>query len=419
MSLHKRLYLILPLAAFFFVPATKAEQAGEPDYSLQLDENQQLTMRDVLRATFESNPQQHLFQALDGEVRAYELYAGGLLPDMPALSLRHQTDAIGNRRGEYEWEAELELPVWLPGQRAARKTLAQAIGDNLAAGRDALMLHLADVVREIIWGIRMLANDLELAEFRLKTAEDLVSDVQRRFQAGELARTDVMLAQNETLTAQTQVVHAAASLRQAEQAYMVMTGLNEIPAHPEELSADKVAVADNHPLLREADGHLTMARRERVLAGVERRENPHLLISARNIRGPFDDLNNNSFGVTFRIPLATRSGTARSLAAAESGIARAVAEREQLLRVVAAAMNEAGINLETTRRELEILESQNAIAQENRRLMQKAFDLGEADLVDLMRVQAIGYEAERALRSKKIQLQWDIARHNQAAGVLP
>jgi len=53
------------------------------------------------------------------------------------------------------------------------------------------------------------------------------------------------------------------------------------------------------------------------------------------------------------------------------------------------------------------------------RLAQKAFDLGETDLVHLMRVQALAYEAERALASRKIQLQWDIARYNQAVGVLP
>ncbi|HSW40531.1 MAG TPA: TolC family protein [Acidobacteriota bacterium] len=419
MRLNKRPFLMLTLASILGAAAMQAGQDAEPERMRRLTENRQLTLRDILDATFESNPQRHLLRALDGEVRAHELHAGGLLPDIPALSLHHQSDAIGNRRGEYELEAELELPVWLPGQRAARKALARAIDGNLDAGRDALMLYLAGELRESIWEIRMLTDELELAEFRLQTAEHLQNDVTRRFQAGELAQTDVMLAQNETLSAQTQVVRAAAVLQHAEQAYTVLTGLSEVPARPEESSAENLTVATDHPLLREADSRLAIARGERVLAGVERRGNPQILISARNVRGPFDDLNNNSFGLTFRIPLSTRSGTALSLAAAESGIARGVAELEQVRRVVATALNEAGVNLETTRRELEILRRQNAIARENRRLMQKAFDLGEADLVDLMRVQAISYEAERALRSKTIQLQWNIARHNQAAGVLP
>jgi hypothetical protein len=36
-----------------------------------------------------------------------------------------------------------------------------------------------------------------------------------------------------------------------------------------------------------------------------------------------------------------------------------------------------------------------------------------------MRVQAQTYEAERAFTTRQIQVQWDIARYNQAVGVLP
>jgi outer membrane protein TolC len=59
------------------------------------------------------------------------------------------------------------------------------------------------------------------------------------------------------------------------------------------------------------------------------------------------------------------------------------------------------------------------IAKEGAKLAQKAFQLGEIDLVSLIRVQAQTYEAERAFTTRKIQVQWDIARFNQAVGVLP
>ena len=49
----------------------------------------------------------------------------------------------------------------------------------------------------------------------------------------------------------------------------------------------------------------------------------------------------------------------------------------------------------------------------------EAFKLGETDLVSLLRVQAQANEIERAFTSRQIQLQWDIARYNQAVGVLP
>jgi outer membrane protein TolC len=107
------------------------------------------------------------------------------------------------------------------------------------------------------------------------------------------------------------------------------------------------------------------------------------------------------------------------LAAAESNIAKAMSERDRVRFEMETALHEAEHNLEVTRAELEITTRRNQIAQENLRLANKAFSLGESDLVSLLRVQALAYEAERALSSRKIQLQWDITRYNQAVGVLP
>ena len=107
------------------------------------------------------------------------------------------------------------------------------------------------------------------------------------------------------------------------------------------------------------------------------------------------------------------------LAAAETNVAKAMSERERLQYVMETALHEAEHNLEVTRAELGVVTQQNQIAQDNLRLGKKAFALGETDLVSLMRVQSLAYEAERALSSRKIQLQWDTARYNQAVGVLP
>lgn len=72
-----------------------------------------------------------------------------------------------------------------------------------------------------------------------------------------------------------------------------------------------------------------------------------------------------------------------------------------------------------SRAELTIASLQFQIAKESIRLAQKAFKLGEFDLVSLLRVQAQTSEAERNFTSRQIQLQWDTARYNQAVGVLP
>lgn len=390
--------------------------AGEVD---DLTVNPELSVQAVLDHAVERNPQRHLLQALDGEVQARYRHARGTLPLAPAVALRHQNDAIGSGRGEREWEAELELPVWLPGQRAARENVAQGAQNELATSRDGLRLQVAGVLRDAIWDVGMNLANVELAGLRLKTAEALQRDVQRRHQAGELAKTDLMLAENETLQAKSALLRAEAELRHAQHRYRQLTGLSDIPAQPQETQSDQAGLDEQHPLLREAEAKIALANSERDLVRLERRENPQVMLGARSERGSSADPYNTSIGVRVRIPLPSETRSAPLLAAAETNVAKAVSERERLRYALETALHEAEHNLEVTRAELEIATQQHALARENQRLAQKAFDLGETDLVHLMRVQALAYEAERALASRKIQLQWDIARYNQAVGVLP
>lgn len=82
-------------------------------------------------------------------------------------------------------------------------------------------------------------------------------------------------------------------------------------------------------------------------------------------------------------------------------------------------MHEAEHNLSVSRKELTLAAKQHEIARESLRLAEKAFQLGETDLVSLLRVQAQAFEAERAFTTRKVQVQWEIARYNQTVGVLP
>ncbi len=101
------------------------------------------------------------------------------------------------------------------------------------------------------------------------------------------------------------------------------------------------------------------------------------------------------------------------------GVGYALTEREKLRTALEAMMHEAEHNLSVSRVELTIATKQYEIAKESAKLAQKAFSLGETDLVSLLRVQAQTYDTERAFTTRQIQLQWDIARYNQVVGVLP
>ena len=68
---------------------------------------------------------------------------------------------------------------------------------------------------------------------------------------------------------------------------------------------------------------------------------------------------------------------------------------------------------------LDVVIKQNVIAQQNLNISRKAFQLGELDLSDLMRIQTQTFNTERALKNQQVQQLWNIARYNQAVGELP
>ncbi|MEQ1601065.1 MAG: TolC family protein [Methylophilaceae bacterium] len=384
-----------------------------------LSVNPELTLASVVEKTFERNPQQQVLRAGSQVVEAKNIHASSLLPAAPAISVRHQNDKIGSGRNQREWEAGLEIPVWLPGQRSARVAVATDAQTELSASRAGLKLILAGQVRDALWDIAMQTGYVDLAQSRFNAAEALQRDVQKRYKAGELAKTDFMLAQNETLQAQTLLLRASAELKHAEHRYWMLTGLKELPAKQDEPLSGKAELDDNHPLLIEAASRVGLAQGERNLVQVEKRENPQVTVGGRYEQGAFDTAYNASVGVALRVPFSYGARTAPMLANAEMGLANAMSERDKLLLVLQAAQHEAEHNLEVTHAELKIVETQNQLAQENLRLAKKAFALGESDLVALMRIQALAQEAERNLRNRQTQLQWDTARYNQAVGVLP
>lgn len=390
----------------------------ESDHLDALSVSPTLTLGEVLEKTFIRNPMQANLQSRDAVVSARKRVADAMLPAAPAVSLLHQNDIVGSGRGEREWQAALELPVWLPNQRNNRLKVADASQSSVSVSRDSLKLQVAGQLREALWDIAMNDELLALAANKLELANKLQLDVEKRHRAGEMARTEVMLAQQETLRAEKEKLRAEAEVMHARHRYYLLTGLREIPTNYQE----KQSLLEDYSqssIWLEAQSKVGLAETERELVQVESHGNMQVLLNMRSSKGAFDNVANDSVGVQVRIPLGTEVSAAPVKAAAEQVLGSALSEREALRLALEAAMHEAEHNLTVSRAELVIAGKQYEIAKESARLAEKSFKLGESDLVSLLRVQAQSFEAERAFATRKIQVQWDTARYNQAVGVLP
>lgn len=410
----------------FALPAEKQAESSPSavqsshnvDHFDELKINPALQLSEVLEKAYARAPMQASLQSRDAMVLAKNRVANAMLPSAPAIGLIHQNDAIGSGRGERDWQAELELPVWQQKQRDNRLKVADAIQSSTIASRQSLKLQVAGQLRETLWNIAANDNHLSLAINKLQVAQKLQSDVGKRYQAGELARTDAMLAEQEVLRVEKEKVRAEAELMHARHRYYLLTGLRELPASYQEQQSSLEDYSQS-PIWLEAQSKLGLAETERDLAQIESRENMRVLLNMRSSKGAFDTTDNNSVGVHVRVPFGSETSAAPIRAAAEMVVGNALTEREAMRFELEAAMHEAEHNLSVSRAELSIATKQYEIAKESFSLAQKAFQLGETDLVSLMRVQAQTFEAERAFTTRQIQVQWDIARYNQTVGVLP
>ena len=321
--------------------------------------------------------------------------------------------------GETEWEAGIEMPIWLTGQRAARAAIADVSANNLNQDQQLLYLQLAGLVRDALWDIDLRQGLNDIAELKWTAAKQLEQDVQKRVRLGDMAQKDLFVVQSETLLAENESIATQAEVQHAKFRYINLTGLHEIPSSYAEQKSAKLDVDETHPALLEANGKITLSKQMRNLTNIETRENPTVTIGTRTLRGANDNQYNNSLGIIVRIPLQSATRSAPLQAAAETNYMQQQVNLSALKIVLAAAMHEAEHNLEVGEQQLNVLAKQQVIAQKSLYAVRSGFKLGEIELIEVMRAQTQAFNVDKNLKNQQIQHQWNIARYNQAVGELP
>ena len=377
-----------------------------------------VSLRAALDQAWEKSPQAQTLEAKRAESDAQGVAANSLLPGAPAIILGHRNDQLSNNAGVREWEAGIALPLWLPGQRDARQRQAKAGRVSLEADILALRLRLAGELREAIWQVRQVEAQIRLDEARAQTAKKLAEDVAKRVRAGELAKTDLNLAQNEWRTAQAAVLQNRNRLLQAQQAYATLTGISVLPDDSAE-SAQSKPLSDDHPLMEEARLAIEVAQAQVHVASQSRRDNPELELSTRRERGSLNDPYASTVALALRLPLATNARNLPLTSAAQTALTRAQSEYTRARLTLEYQLQQAVQALQAADQLLDLARQQRAAAWENLDLIQKSFSLGESDLFTLLRARTAAFEAEQAYNQQEIAQALSRARVNQAQGVLP
>lgn len=343
--------------------------------------------------------------------------ASSLWAAPPSLALSHRDDRLQSNAGRRETEIGLAVPLWLPGQRTARASSAEAAAAQAQGAEDVARLRLAGDLREAAWLLAALQVDLVQAETQVQSLKQLADDVERRVRAGDLARADALAAQAEYLEAAAFKTDVLQRLQAARSRWALLTGLTAEP----DLAADAATdvPASVHPELQFASQSTELARQRVELMRLSRHDAPELTVGVRQDTPGRAESSQGSLVVGLRLPFGTadRNRPLEAAALSELDVAQTHEQRlrERLDSDVAAARDaqrsaQAQLDAETARARL---------LRERATLIDQSFRAGETPLPDLLRALAAAAQADSAAARQTAALGLARARLQQALGLLP
>lgn len=354
-----------------------------------------------------------------------------LLPGAPSLKLGGRIDALNQRRGEREWEAELAAPLWWPGQRGQQQAGAQS-EQALELRRQRLeRWQLAGELREAWWNLALARADEAGASARLAQADLLLADVQLRVAAGDLAPLDAHLAGIAQRDAAVELRRSHLVRQAADRQFIALSSGGQPPDTAETLpgseSTEPAAVAsplaedpsDDHPVLQEGLARLQLAQARLTLAQTEGREAPELSLGLTRERGAPLEPWQNSARVALRWPLGVDSRQRPRQRAAEADVAEATLALDQTRRQQAAALATARTELQEARRMALLQEERHALAAEALDWTRQAFQAGQFDLPTLLRAQAEAASARAQAQRARLEADRAVSRLLQTLGWMP
>lgn len=373
----------------------------------------------LLEAALQRVPGAAVADALNAEAAARRRQADSLFAEDPALVLRHQTDAVGASRGLREWEAGLEAPLWLPGQKADRRREAASLAGQADSEAALRRLRVAGELRERLWRLLIASESVARAEQALAGVRALEQAVSRRVAAGELARAELNLVRKETLASEAGLQHWQHQLAMAAEHYRRYLGTDLLPVEPRETPVSGEGLSPQHPGLRVAEVSVQRARAARDRVRGERHGHPTLYLAGLQSRDGDAAPYRAAIDLQLRVPLGLRSQTRPALVAAERALTEALVRLERTRFELTEERHHAESALQAARDRLQLAGRRNTLAEEGLRVAQRAFELGETDLFKLLAARQQAVAARRQQAVGELELGHAIARFNQAAGAVP
>lgn len=386
--------------------------------NVQATYSETLSLHDLTEQVYQRMPGKLGEAKFEQLQRANDNVSTALFAEPATASLNHFNDAVGSGNGFQEWEGSIDMPLWLPGQKLAQQALSSKIIAELPAYQTDLKLQASGEVRERIWQVKLAEAELAQATLIWTTAKQLEKDVKARVEAGDLPTTEALLATSNTLEAESQRVQAQASLSQQLNAYRLITGNESLPKVVSETITEQTELTASHPALALQDQVISRLQAEMGVAHYSAASNPNLSVGVRRERGDDTESFNHSLGLGISIALDDKRYSQLAIAEASAVLAEAQVARQQLEKQLQQQVLANKANLAASQAQLALATEQDKTTQQYYQLQKRAFELGELNLVDLLRSQALANESRGRKQQLEVLIKQQTATLNQSLGII-
>lgn len=406
--------------ALAFTLAAAAEDELQVPHLDPLARDPSLTLSQVIDYTFQQYPQGSLIGALGDEAQALHRRSDSLIAGYPMIFLQWIDDRVMNDRGEVQIQTGYQIPFWMWNQRSASRSVAEGADKATSAFAAAVKHEVAGLVRDALWNLELVQNRRELAQQVYDFSSRLFAAVKRRVELGDLARSDQLLAESDLLEKQSLLTQAEAEVMHARKSYSNLTRMDKAPVRFVEEQNTLTEISSQHPAVAAASALVERAQAEVEFTRLSKQGNqPSVLLGTQHDRGRKGEAINNETNLVLQIPIGGDSWNAPAVAQSNVSLTQKVVDRNTLLRQLEKALHEAQHNLEVDRALLQIADQRKTIAETHSKMSKLAFESGEIQLIDYLKILATAQAAIRDAKERSITLQRDIATYNQVVGVMP
>ena len=332
-------------------------------------------------------------------------------------------DGATDKRGIRETEMGIDIGLWRRGEKNAAKLLSASYGNRVEVFDRYLRWLSSGRVRQALAELgdadNAFAGEQEIAE-NLNAIVDVVSAL---LSEGAVAEADFLRVQAEVLDQEIRVLDAEAALVDAERNYQLITGLalrpstNLVEAMPYlEREDSHLDVAQDHPLLLMLNQKVEISKggAERIRFNARNRTTVSVGVRREEAGAMVPNTDTVSIGIS--VPLGGKRQSRPLVEDALSVAADAEVSLHQAQRSLQLSLHEAAHQLSVITEALSLNSRRKALAERRVAMTLAAFEEGEVDLEEVLRVRRALSSIDREINSLEAEKIRRVGEYRQAQG---